>query len=353
MHSKPRLLPSPPTTARPTHAPNSPPLLPPGPSPRRPLPQGRIGDIGYTLVPLDKVDLSLVSILYMQGDMAAVTPVYTYAIPGEDGAMPEGSAFSGWRTLLGWLGPPGLVLAVLCLLTVDEPRAGASGFLGDPLKSSRFLVAGGGAMKQQTAKGGATAQQQRRRQQQQQQRPGASGGTARPAAAPAAAAPPAAAAAAAAPTPVAAGVGGSADRAGSIADSLAKLRTLLASPKFQAITFASAINDVGSWALVSWQATFYQRVYHLPPETYAPLLAVVIPIGGIIGGVGAGARVMGGGRWVGVGHIRACGACTEPQSACSVDGRGLRGRAHAVRLWSAGARLPAYRAAGTTQICSL
>ena len=31
------------------------------------------------------------------------------------------------------------------------------------------------------------------------------------------------------------------------------------------------------------QATFYQRVYELTPETYAPLLAIVIPVGGIIG----------------------------------------------------------------------
>jgi hypothetical protein len=56
----------------------------------------------------------------------------------------------------------------------------------------------------------------------------------------------------------------------------------------QAVTFAAALNDVGSWALVSWHATFYQRVFELGPETYAPLLAVVIPVGGIVGGVGGG-----------------------------------------------------------------
>lgn len=54
------------------------------------------------------------------------------------------------------------------------------------------------------------------------------------------------------------------------------------------MTAAAAINDVGSWSLVGWQATFYQRVYDVGPETYAPALAVLLPVGGIIGGVGGG-----------------------------------------------------------------
>jgi hypothetical protein len=253
--------------------------------------QGRIGDIGYSLVPLEKVDLSLVSVLYTQGDLAAITPVYTYAIPGEDGAMPPDSPFSGWRQLLGWLGPPGLALAVLCLLTVDDPRtAGFGGFLGDPLKSSRFLnqpsagAAAAAAKRRGSTKpagrGGSSASAGKQQQQQQQQQVAAGMGSVVPAATVPTVSAPA--------LPV--GGSGHGDRAGSLSDSLLKLRQLLASPKFQAITFASAINDVGSWALVSWQATFYQRVFHLSPDVYAPLLAVVIPIGGIIGGVGAGAH---------------------------------------------------------------
>ena len=87
--------------------------------------QGIIGgSIGYTLVPLDKVDLSLVSVLYTQGDFAAVTPVYTYALENDDG-VPIPSAYSAWRPLLGALGPPGLLIAALCLLTVGEPRTKA------------------------------------------------------------------------------------------------------------------------------------------------------------------------------------------------------------------------------------
>ena len=69
---------------------------------------------------------------------------------------------------------------------------------------------------------------------------------------------------------------------------LVGVRTLLASPSFQAITFASALNDVGSWALVSWHATFYTKVFGIGPDIYAPMLAAIIPIGGIIGGVGSG-----------------------------------------------------------------
>ncbi len=35
---------------------------------------------------------------------------------------------------------------------------------------------------------------------------------------------------------------------------------------------------MGSWSLIAWQATFYERVYELGSETYAPLLAVIIPV---------------------------------------------------------------------------
>ena len=45
---------------------------------------------------------------------------------------------------------------------------------------------------------------------------------------------------------------------------------------------------MGSWALVGWQATFYQRVFDVGPDTYAPALAALLPIGGLAGGVGGG-----------------------------------------------------------------
>ncbi|KAL4458009.1 hypothetical protein ABPG75_012874 [Micractinium tetrahymenae] len=232
------------------------------------VPQGVIGDIsvGYTLVPLDKVDLSLVSVLYTQGDYAAVTPVYTYALD-EDEGVPIESAFSAWRTLLRWLGPPGLLMAALALLTVEEPRQRGRGGRFRPL-----MTLSKDSMDEEDTNGGATA--------------------ATAAAGLAGSSSSSGAAAATAPVQhVPAGTLVSAPEQaapGSIGESLAKLRGLVADPAFLALTLAAALNDVGSWALVSWQATFYQRVYELQPSTYAPLLAVVIPVGGIIGGVGAG-----------------------------------------------------------------
>ena len=86
-------------------------------------------------VPMDTLDVSRMSLLYTQGEMAAVTPIYDYDFSILYGAASE----SSWRQLLYWLGAPGLAIGLLCLLTVDEPRAGAGGFLGSPLASSRFI----------------------------------------------------------------------------------------------------------------------------------------------------------------------------------------------------------------------
>lgn len=45
---------------------------------------------------------------------------------------------SSWRQLLFWLGPPGLAIAALALLTLDEPRKASGSFLGDVFSSSKF-----------------------------------------------------------------------------------------------------------------------------------------------------------------------------------------------------------------------
>ena len=200
------------------------------------VPQGIMEnlDIAYTLVPLDKVDLSLVTIMYTQGDYAAVSPIFTYAQDIGEAGMAMESAFGAWRQLLSWLGPPGIVIGVLCFLTIDETRTRNKGFLGDPIKSSRFLsrTTSSEALVATAPEHMSTTQ--------------------------------------------------------SLGESMDKLKVLIRDPAFLSLTIASTFNDVGSWALVAWQATFYQRVYELSPETYAPLLAVVIPVGGLIGGVGAG-----------------------------------------------------------------
>ena len=356
--------------------------------------QGVIGDIGYTLVPLDKVDLSLVSVLYTQvgvgvgggwggrredrsgakweagveeacgpsargteqqttglglvlsvdphaqsgcrgagmgsedragvllcaaqrapclrsspshlpdprscprrpplppqGDYAAVSPVYTYTLDADvDGVLIE-SAFSAWRQLMRWLGPPGLVMAALALLTVEEPRQrGRSGRFMPLMTLSRDSMDEGdlatpiGELGQPAGSSGSN---------------GSSSGSIRgggdAAAAAASLAGGVATAAILAPLPPGTLVSAPEQEApASIGESLSRLRGLAGEPAFLSLTLAAALNDVGSWSLVSWQATFYQRVYELPPSTYAPLLAVVIPVGGIIGGVGAG----GPGGWV-------------------------------------------------------
>jgi MFS-type transporter involved in bile tolerance (Atg22 family) len=57
---------------------------------------------------------------------------------------------------------------------------------------------------------------------------------------------------------------------------------------FQATTLAAALNDLGSYALIAWHSTFYERVFGLDSSVYAPMLAVILPVGGIVGGVGGG-----------------------------------------------------------------
>lgn len=211
-------------------------------------------DFAYTLVPLDKVDLSLVTIMYTQGDYAAVSPIYSYAQDVSDPALIE-SAYSAWRQLLAWLGPPGMVIAVLIFLTVDEVRKDNKGFLGDLFKSSRFLRDDRKVTKNvvlSSASKSKTSTMPR-----------------------------------APVTPIAPQPEHLTSRQ-TISESLEKAKGMVADPAFIALTVASTFNDIGSWALVAWQATFYQRVYELSPDTYAPLLAVVIPIGGLVGGVGSG-----------------------------------------------------------------
>lgn len=69
-------------------------------------------------VPLDAVDLQHVSLLYTQGEMAAVAPIYDYDFRMLTEIVSEAS----WRQLLFWLGPPGIVIGLLALLTLKEPR---------------------------------------------------------------------------------------------------------------------------------------------------------------------------------------------------------------------------------------
>ncbi|KAK9839611.1 hypothetical protein WJX81_000780 [Elliptochloris bilobata] len=205
--------------------------------------------VGVTMVPLEAVDLSHVSILYTQGEMAAITPIYDYDFHVLYGALAE----SSWRTLLFWLGPPGLVVAGLCLLTLDEPRKPAGGFLGDPFASSKFTNSATRAFN----RSGTDRFTQDMRS-------------------------------SAARAAKAARAAEEAEAKRRDGDMWKSVRKLVGSRSFQAVTAAAALNDVGSWALISFQATFYMRVYDLTPDVYAPALATILPIGGIVGGVGGG-----------------------------------------------------------------
>lgn len=81
------------------------------------------------------------------------------------------------------------------------------------------------------------------------------------------------------------------------------IKGLLGMKSFQATTIAAALNDLGSYALIAWHSTFYERVYGLDSGVYAPMLAVILPVGGILGGVGGGLiadylSVVGGRYWL-------------------------------------------------------
>ena len=70
-------------------------------------------------MPLVAVHLQHVSLLYTQGEMAAVAPIYDYDFR----MLTEMVSEASWRQLLFWLGPPGLLIGALALLTLKEPRS--------------------------------------------------------------------------------------------------------------------------------------------------------------------------------------------------------------------------------------
>ena len=65
----------------------------------------------------------------------------------------------------------------------------------------------------------------------------------------------------------------------------------LRSPTFRWITASATLQDIGGWSLIAWQASLYQREYGMDPAEYAPYLAAVLPLGGLIGGIG-GAKLI-------------------------------------------------------------
>lgn len=179
------------------------------------------------------------------------------------------AAGGSWRDILRWVALPGFLIAVALALALPEPReakaggdvAGASSSIGAATSSGngarRGLLGGWGQM--QGAGPGTSAAQSTHSK-----------------------------TSSTASTHDAGGDSTSSSAASEGSDSRGGFLALLKTPAFLFTTLAASFNDVGSYALVAWQSTFYERIHHLEPSQYAPVLAAVLPLGGIVGGVGGG-----------------------------------------------------------------
>ncbi|GIL63023.1 hypothetical protein Vafri_17178 [Volvox africanus] len=196
---------------------------------------------------LDRADLHSLSIMHTAGDMAAATPDKEFNFPlweyGNE--LPD----SAWRQVLRWIAVPGFLIGLAMMATLQEPRQVAP--VAPPPPPLAAVAAATGSTQPVALPAPPLAEN-----------PSATMS--------------AAADAAAVQEPAAA----AADTARS------GIMALLRSPGFMSVTLAAALNDVGSYALIAWQSTFYERVYGLESSAYAPVLAALLPIGGILGGVG-------------------------------------------------------------------
>lgn len=160
--------------------------------------------VGIQEIPLEQFDVDSMSLLYVTGNVATVSPLYNYNFQ----LLLSHSSDASWRHLLFWLGIPGFAIAVLFFV------------LADPRKQKKT--------EKKEKKEGDDA----------------------------------------------------------VKELWITMKETVRSPAFQYTTLAASLNDVGFWSLISWQAVFYERVFDLQPSTYAPLLAAIIPISGIVGGIG-------------------------------------------------------------------
>eukprot|EP00884_Botryococcus_braunii_P015632 jgi/Botrbrau1/2752/Bobra.0164s0031.2 len=235
--------------------------------------------IGAITVPLDRLDLSVSSLLYIEGNNAFVVPKFNYDFSVAYANVPE----SSWRQLLFWLGIPGFFIAGLCLLTLDEPRNPGKSFIGEPLDSSKFFRdATRKLARSRSDKFSANIPAMRK-------------------------SPPA-------PTKPEKKMG-----------FFQGVQSLVTSRAFQAVTLSGAVNDIGSWSLVACQSIFYTKVYDLEPSVFSPALAAILPISGIIGGVGGGraadmlARI-GGRAWITAGNLLTWMSATAAWMTCNCPG---------------------------------
>ena len=228
------------------------------------------------LVPLASVDLKAVSLLYTSGDIAAVTPVYDYSLDVAGRYVEELPGGESWRQVLQMLAIPGFIIAAAAAFTVPEPRLLPPEEGGPPATATPAPP---------PPPSTTTAHHHAHHHHHKHHHPWALH------------APSFAGLRSALTAPLASLArcfGGSGQASGQeqqpagASSSKSKMSVLLQNPAFMSTTFAAALNDVGNYALIAFQATFYERVFHLEPSTYASTLATILPIGGIIGGVGGG-----------------------------------------------------------------
>jgi len=276
------------------------------------------------LVPLEQLDLSKVSVLYMQGDMVAIAPLYDYS----DASQVSPDALAAWRSILLESAAPGFVLAALLLLTLSDPKRPlallrgfqetiVTGRLPSRVEDDTGVLRGAQDIRRGIvtwrAQFAAWASGEDVRNRRRLRRVALKMGWTKAGALDVLASVdafevPRGLAREDAARDITTGAAevlvgvrralarGRAEEkvfhqrkseaeAGSM---LGQLAGLGGNRAFLGICAATALVDVGIWSLVAWQAPFYARVYDLPSSVYAPILAAAIPVSGVIGGVGGG-----------------------------------------------------------------
>lgn len=190
---------------------------------------------GSVTLPIERLEdvanLGGMGILYMTGDSFVLNPIMGGSNEGgisigetaRAGAAAAMAAVGlSWRDVMMYIAVPGLVLAPLLVATVRDPGRTQDG--ASRATRRRMRMAGG--------------------------------------------------------APEAEGMGEG------VTTLLDSLREVFSSSPWRLITAAAVMTDFGAWALISFQSTFYERVFGLSAATYSPVLACILPIAGIAGGVG-------------------------------------------------------------------
>lgn len=321
-------------------------------------------DIALSMVPLDKLDLQRMSIIYTTGDMAAVTPVYNYNFHVIAFEAAAGGGDGGWRHILQWIGIPGFFIAALMLSSVAEPRkAAAAAAAVTAANVGKTAGSSDGIMQASASNTALSSSASSSMHDPCATRSISNNGSSSSAAMFAESAGSAASAGSLALLPRRSGSSSSSSSAGSNLlaalptpaqvgrdwSQMTAIKRLLKMPAFQTVTAAAALNDLGSYALIAWHSTFYERVYGLDSSVYAPILAVILPVGGVLGGVGGGLiadwlSTVGGRYWLTAGRVADSAPPGIPtwlfvtsthcvRTCCIYLGHGMAGQSKLMGCW--------------------